>query len=157
MSIDIAVEGLCKKCRDEHEIFEANAGRTMPVQEALMCQECKEKNGLVRPVAMAYEKTPVEPEGDNPMRKKRKYTKRDDVATSAASTNRTVRAGAGKPAKLDKETKKFIKHLVKSGKKAAKLEAKADKLQARADDLRDQAATMKAGMEALKAAVEDVA
>jgi hypothetical protein len=143
MSIDIDPEGLCKKCRDEHEIFEANAGRTMPVQPALMCQECKEKNGI-EPGGKTN--TPGTPEGDDTMkRKKRKYTRRADKTA--------VEGGKTSKARLSRETRKLIKGILKSGKKAEKLEAKANKLQDRADELRVQAANMKAEIDALKDAV----
>ncbi len=62
--------------------------------------------------------------------------------------------------RLDKETKSFIKRILRSGVKADKLEAKSDKLEARTqkkiEDLREQAAGIRAGIKALKEAVKTV-
>jgi hypothetical protein len=145
MSFDIDIEGLCPECRKKHENIEFNAGRKIPVQVYELCDECKKKYGFIKPVV---NQTPGDPEGENDMKKgKRKYTRRDDVAASAVTRT-------GKAPKLDRETKKFIKNIMKSGKKADKLQAKADKYQARADGLREQAASLRAGMDALKKAIE---
>jgi hypothetical protein len=62
---------------------------------------------------------------------------------------------AVKAPKLDKETKGFIKSILRSGKKAEKLEAKAEKYELRADELREKAEAMRARIDALKEAVEN--
>ena len=62
---------------------------------------------------------------------------------------------AGKAPRLSKETRAFIKGVIRSGKKAVKLQAKADKLQARVDEMRERAARERADIEALKKAVKD--
>jgi hypothetical protein len=145
MGIDIDVEGLCSKCKTAHEQLEFDAGRKIAVQIYELCDDCKIKLGLLKPQAKSAE-------GDDRMKKKRKYTKRADKAGDTLDVN----GNKAKAPKLDKETKRFIKNILKSGKKAAKLEAKAEKYQIRADELSEQAASMRAGVEALKDAVEQV-
>jgi hypothetical protein len=140
MSIDIDPAGLCPKCRLDHEAQEKLNGKAMPVIVTSLCIDCKRQLGLTGPKFAGEE-------GENTMKKgKRKYTRRAGKAIKS-----------GKTPKLDRETKKFIKNILKSGKKAEKLEAKANKLQDRADELREKAAGMKAGIDALKKAVQDVA
>ena len=132
MTIDIDVAGLCPHCRLDHEATEKALGKKMPVTEDELCNDCKIKLGF------------KEPKGEPEMKTgKRKYTRRADAETKT-----------GKKPKLDKETKAFIKNLLRSGKKADKYEKKADKLQDRADELRTSAEKARAGIEALKRAVE---
>lgn len=136
MSIDINVEGLCPKCKADHEAEEQLRGEKFSVQEAEMCKECKIKYGF------------KQPRGEYDMKKgKRKYTRRTEVR-------------ADKPVKLDKDTKRFIKNILKSEKKADRLDAKAEKFEdkaakqlSRAGDMRLEATTLRAGMAALKDAV----
>ena len=147
--------GLCPKCHIDHEIAEKEAGRKLPVVESELCMECKTALGYVR----------AEGE-DNMKRKKRKYTKRDEVALiklgkKAEGAERAVKPG--KKVRLGRETRKLIKGILKSGKKALKLEEKAEKSAKRGDTfyakskaLREQAANMRAEIEALKDAVNGV-
>ena len=143
MSIDIDPAGLCAKCREKHEQLEFNADKKLPVEVWELCHDCKVKNGFLKPG--------INLEGVDSMAKvnrrgrKRKYTRHEESAAPAVEA---------KPARLDRETKKFIRHLAKSSKKADRLDAKAEKLIDRAQDLRDKAASLRAGKEALIDAVK---
>ena len=145
MGIDIDPKDLCPACRSEHEAFEADAGKSMPVQEALCCEVCKAKffgntKSEIEPVSPAG--------GEKAMKKgKRKYTRRT-VGGGA------IEMASGKKPKLDRETKKFIKGVLRQGKKADKLEAKAEKWEAKAKVAREEAAGLRAGLQALKDAVQ---
>jgi hypothetical protein len=147
MSIVIDPSGLCPKCRLDHELLEEKAGRKLPVAPEEMCTPCKDKFGLGRE------------KGDSDMKKKRKYTRSGKYSKANQSPD-TLPAGpkrmlkTAKPAKLDKDTKKFIKNLLKSGKKAEKFEARAEKIEAKAAVLREKAAIMRETMEAVKNAVQ---
>jgi hypothetical protein len=143
MSIDIDPAGLCDKCRTAHEQLEFNLDKKIPVQPGELCDECKEKYGLLK----KPEPAAVPAEGDTEMKHKRKYTRRADKEVEAVKPGKKVR--------LDRETKKFIKHLAKSAKKAGKLEAKALKHRDKADALDAEAASLRVGMEALKDAVNE--
>lgn len=151
MSIDIDPAGLCQKDREAHEQLEFNLNKKMPVEVGELCDKCKEKFGFKKPVPA------IPAEGEDTMKKKRKYTRKADKVTLSAG----IAFVGGKAPKLDKDTKRIIKTLKKSGKKADKLEAKAEKWQAKADDYRAEAAAIRANRDALKAAVkaavEDVA
>lgn len=147
MSIDIDPSGLCPKCRLDHVNMENHVGKKLPVDMTEVCNDCKIKLGF------------KEPKGENMKRKKRKYTRSGKYSKLKQSPDALpVKPGrmlkTGKPAKLDKDTKKFIKNLLKSGKKAEKFEARAEKIEAKAAVLREKAAIMRETMEAVKNAVQ---
>lgn len=127
---------LCPKCRLDHETKDKLLGKETPYRKQELCRDCRKKLGIGR-----GEETPDKPKRRRKMKRGRKKSKKTAAATGV---------------KLDKDTKRLIRRLGKSGAAAAKLEAKAEKHQTKADELRERAQTLRAGFEALKNAIKDI-
>lgn len=149
---EIRFEDLCPKCQIDHKSLESSNGKFLPVEKRELCGDCKKKLGLKEKGKPRGRHAKKYQEGTI-MKRGRKKKQVEDILREEGYESEVATGIKLPKVKLDRETKKFIKNIVKQGKKAQKLEARADKLHVKAMVLRTKAATMRAGMTALKDAV----